>query len=246
MRESRTPEGRFVTSQTNITELKIAQTELQNAHDDLERRVEERTQNLRHEVAEHQRTEEAFRHSEDRIGEAHSRLVDAIESFKDGLLLFDGDERLILYNEAYRQSAMDIAYILRLGLTFETLLRTRIEREVVEKERESITEAWIKQRIRRHQNPTVPTELVTNDGGYFQLQEFKTQEGGTLIIRHDITEQRLTEKALMQAKSEADSANQAKSDFLSSMSHELRTPMNAILGFSQLLQLIPNAPLKDK
>ena len=38
------------------------------------------------------------------------------------------------------------------------------------------------------------------------------------------------------AKSVAEKANLAKSDFLSSMSHELRTPLNAILGFTQLIE----------
>ncbi|MBF0468564.1 MAG: GAF domain-containing protein [Desulfamplus sp.] len=55
-----------------------------------------------------------------------------------------------------------------------------------------------------------------------------------------------TEDELLRAKSVAESASKAKSEFMANMSHELRTPLNTIIGFSQILNDLDSDKLNSR
>lgn len=83
--------------------------------------------------------------------------------------------------------------------------------------------------------------VVSYNATTFYNRDRKLQ--GVFAAARDVTELKHFEWTLKNknveleiAKSAAEQANLAKSDFLSSMSHELRTPLSAILGFAQLME----------
>jgi PAS domain S-box-containing protein len=74
---------------------------------------------------------------------------------------------------------------------------------------------------------------------WFDVYAFRLgepQAGQVAVLFYDTTERKRVELALEAARSEAETANGAKSDFLLSMSHELRSPLSAMLGFTQLIE----------
>ncbi|MDX1908370.1 MAG: response regulator [Bacteroidia bacterium] len=70
---------------------------------------------------------------------------------------------------------------------------------------------------------------------YYEARVVKSSSQELICIVRNITDLRLKQNALVEAKERAEAAVAARSQFLSTMSHEIRTPMNAVIGISHLL-----------
>lgn len=79
-------------------------------------------------------------------------------------------------------------------------------------------------------------ELVEVSLSTSAMYDIASKVIGFMAVLEDITDQRQQEHELRRAKEQAESANRAKSEFLSNLSHEIRTPLNGLLGMMQILE----------
>ena len=161
-------------------------------------------------------------------------IAAAIATISEGFVLYDTDDRIVLFNEQFRAIYPGIADIIKQGTTFGEVLEAVVSRSLVDLGDQS-PQDWIAERLARREHSGGFAEYRYG-GRYIRISERRIQGGGTVAVYSDITELRQHNLELEQARELSEVANRTKSQFLANMSHELRTPLNAIIGYSEILQ----------
>ena len=133
------------------------------------------------------RNEEARVEALRREREAENRLVDAIESISEGVVLYDAHERFVMCNSTYRNFYPDTADLHRPGTRFEDILRAAFQRGQSRLSPDQDLERHVHERLTSFRNPGEAIVRHLNTGKWVQISERRTPDGGIVSVTSDIT-----------------------------------------------------------
>jgi signal transduction histidine kinase/CheY-like chemotaxis protein len=164
------------------------------------------------------------------LQEAEQRARRLFESQGDMIVLRDAEGRINYANDAYCELAQKPR---------DALIGTRFALEVLEQGDTALEPNGTRVHDQQVSGPFGPRWIawregfVRNDaGGPAEMQS----------VGRDVTDRTESERALAEARDQANAASRAKSRFLAMASHEIRTPLNGIIGMSGLLMDTPLTP----
>lgn len=140
----------------------------------------------------------------------------AIDSLAEGLVVVDNQEEVIYFNQKAKQIYERVS-IGKCDAILEDMDECILEKKNIVCDRRIYTAS---------------SHLIEQENTYYGKMYVLTDITDSYHYTQNIKEQAEIMKGL---KEQAESANQAKSDFVSNMSHEIRTPMNAIIGLTDVL-----------
>ena len=173
--------------------------------------------------------------AETMAAQAQQQLVDALESISEAFVLYDSQDRILLFNQKFRDLHGPCANLIIVGARFDDVARAVAAQGLIPEAAGRIQE-WVRERVAQHVNPSGSFDMELGDGRWIRIAERRTRDGGIVGTMTEITEEKRRERELRRARDAAELANRSKSEFLANMSHELRTPLNAIIGFSELMK----------
>ena len=147
---------------------------------------------------------------------SRSRLMHALDVMADGFALYDADDRLILYNRKYVDYSPLVSDIIVPGVPKEEILRNSVARGALVLNGMD-PEDYIAWRLHRHRNPGEPLEVQLADGRWLLITEKRTQDGGVVGTRSDITEMKQREMEMLRISQQLHAKNLQFDTALSNM-----------------------------
>jgi len=126
--------------------------------------------------------------------QARRRLIDALDSMRDGFAVFDAEDRLLLWNGKFLTCHPLSAGHIRIGLYYGDLLREGLRLgEYAGVDNNS--EAWLSDRLAARAAER-PEEVQLQDGRWLRWTAFRTSDGGSALLCSDVTEAKQHEDRL--------------------------------------------------
>jgi PAS domain S-box-containing protein len=164
------------------------------------------------------------------LQEAEQRTRRLFEAQGDLIVLRDANGRITFANDAYCELAQ---------MDRDALIGSAIKLKVIEQGDTALESNGTRIHDQKIEGPLGPRWIAWREG----LVRNDAGEAAELqCVGRDVTDRTESERALAQARDQADAASRAKSRFLAMASHEIRTPLNGIIGMSGLLMDTPLTP----
>lgn len=179
---------------------------------------------------------DARKQAEQQLEKMHDTLIDAIQSVNDNLIIYDRDDRLVLFTRHLAEQYRNSEKYFRVGRTFEEIFRDVVDSGSFPMTVGSDKEKLIAERVEAHRRAdgTVMVRHLQN-GRVLHISEHRSQSGGIVAIGRDVTDQ-----VKMEAQLRESQRMEAIGKLTGGLAHDLNNYLAVIMGNLDMLAERPH------